>query len=77
MATKENFFDYSTKFIILITRITLGNVDMIAIDMCQKKKPSRRSGYIELCEKLPVYFYVFYLFVYLLNYLIIFDLIIV
>ena len=36
MVLKENFFAYSTKFIILMIGLVPGNMVMVFIDMCGK-----------------------------------------
>ena len=36
IVSEENFLAYSTQFIFLIIRLVLGNVVMVAMDMCGK-----------------------------------------
>ena len=67
MVPKESFLAQSNQFIFLIIRLVLGNVVMVAIDMC-KKKPHHKGVDIWNYMKTCISFYVFrLLFICLFN----------
>ena len=61
MVPNENFLAYLTQFVFLTIRLVLGNVIMVAIDMC-RKSPNTGEWIYGIMGK-HVYFYVSVLFI--------------